>query len=170
MASAEFVAGPVSKQGDQRSGEDNSPGHDITPLAFIPCQQGPTRSGMLIVAHPMTPRLPSPLDNRRGTSGIPESRSDPHVHRGLPDADCLGGPPPLEVGEAMIVADSITIFVGSAVRTKWAGKPSVCHRLPHVQRTWGHPAKRQASAKVAWGFGRDTGVRSDFVVWQTPEP
>ena len=48
----------------------------------------------------------------------------------------LGAPPPLEVGEAMIVADSITSFVGYAVRTRWGAKPSVCHRLPHVQRTW----------------------------------
>jgi len=36
----------------------------------------------------------------------------------------------------MIVADSITILVRSAVRTRWDAKPSAYHRLPHVQRTW----------------------------------
>ncbi len=41
----------------------------------------------------------------------------------------------LWVGEAMIVADSITIFVGSAVRTRWGAKPSADNRLSHVQRT-----------------------------------
>ncbi len=48
-------------------------------------------------------------------------------------------------GEAMIVADSITIFVGSAVRTRWAAKPSVYNRLPHVPRTWGPSRARSSS-------------------------
>ena len=36
----------------------------------------------------------------------------------------------------MIVAFSRAVIIGSAVRTRWAVKPSVYHRLPHVQRTW----------------------------------
>ncbi len=59
-----------------------------------------------------------------------------HCRCGMGQGTWMGGPPPLEVGEPMNVADSITIFVRSAVRTGSAAKPSVCHRLPHLQRTW----------------------------------
>ena len=36
----------------------------------------------------------------------------------------------------MIVADSIASLPRSSTRTRWGVKPSECHRLPHVQRTW----------------------------------
>jgi hypothetical protein len=44
----------------------------------------------------------------------------------------LGGPPSPETGDAMIVTDSISVPVASAVRTRWVSEPSVFHRVPHV--------------------------------------
>lgn len=49
----------------------------------------------------------------------------------------LGGPPPLEVGKAMIVADSIIIFVASAVRTSWGAiaERMSSSRIPQMDRS-----------------------------------
>ncbi len=48
-----------------------------------------------------------------------------------------GGLPPLEVGEAMILADRMTVIGGAAAWIRWGAPPSGCHRFPHVRRTWG---------------------------------
>ena len=80
----------------------------------------------------------------------------------------------LEAGEAMIVADSVTVFVGSAVaaerksrraaaRTACPARPSVCHRVREYPNDIDHPSPPLKHAWIRSRIQRTTESLQDKV-------